>query len=271
MQATGFLLELLLKSVGKFSLENFNVHGRIESAAQIQRHALVDLGFLVMGLSALLITNTLAALLNQQEHQIGVMKTLGARRGQIVSIYMLLIFVYGIAAFFLALPLSSRVAYLLLEGFASAINMVLQGYRIVPLAIILQVVIALVVPQSAGIGPILHGTRISAVEALSGYKVFLHGEAVAVGMAAAARLAEAMGLIPAEQRGRIVSLLSQAGLPVKMPSSIDLADVIASMRQDKKALAGRLTFVLPVEIGAVKIFNDISENMVRDVLFSQKY
>ena len=130
---------------------------------------LIVLGFLVMGLSALLITNTLAALLNQQEHQIGVMKTLGARRGQIVSIYMLLIFVYGIAAFFIALPLSSRVAYLLLEGFASAINMVLQGYRVVPLAIILQVVIALVVPQLAGIGPILHGTRISAVEALSGY------------------------------------------------------------------------------------------------------
>jgi 3-dehydroquinate synthase len=109
-----------------------------------------------------------------------------------------------------------------------------------------------------------------AVESLSGYKVFLHGEAVAVGMAAAARLAEAMGLIPSEQRRRIVSLLSQAGLPVKMPSSIDLADVIAAMRQDKKALAGRLTFVLPVEIGAVKIFNDVSENMVRDALFSQK-
>jgi 3-dehydroquinate synthase len=43
------------------------------------------------------------------------------------------------------------------------------------------------------------------------------------------------------------------------------------MRQDKKALAGRLTFVLPVEIGVVKIFNDISENMVRDALFNQKY
>jgi putative ABC transport system permease protein len=130
---------------------------------------LIVLGFLVMGLSALLITNTLSALLNQQVHQIGVMKTLGARRGQIITIYMLLIFIYGAVALLIALPLSSRAAYLLLQGFASEINMVLQGYRVIPLAVILQVVIAVVVPQIAGIGPILHGTRISAVEALSGY------------------------------------------------------------------------------------------------------
>ena len=130
---------------------------------------LIVLGFLVMGLSALLITNTLAALLNQQVHQIGVMKTLGARRGQIISIYMLLIFVYGVVAFLIALPLSGHIAYLLLQGFAGAINMALQGERTIPLSIVLQAVIALIVPQIAGVGPILHGTRISAVEALSGY------------------------------------------------------------------------------------------------------
>ena len=130
---------------------------------------LIVLGFLVMGLSALLITNTLSALLNQQVHQIGVMKTLGARRGQIVGIYMLLIFVYGVVAFLIAWPISGPAAYLLLKGFASAINMALQGERTIPLSIMLQAVIALIVPQIAGIGPILHGTRISAVEALSGY------------------------------------------------------------------------------------------------------
>jgi putative ABC transport system permease protein len=121
-------------------------------------------------LSALLITNTLSGLLNQQVHQIGIMKTLGARRGQIVGIYMLLIFIYGVVAFLIASSLSGRIAFLLLKGFASAINMNLQGDRIIPLSILLQAVIALVVPQLAGIGPILHGTRISAVEALSGYE-----------------------------------------------------------------------------------------------------
>jgi 3-dehydroquinate synthase len=109
-----------------------------------------------------------------------------------------------------------------------------------------------------------------AVESLSGYKVFLHGEAVAAGMAEAARLAEVMGLLPAEQGRRIVALIARAGLPVELPPSLDMADIIAAMRQDKKAQAGRLTFVLPVAIGSVKIFNDVSEKVIREALFIQK-
>ena len=127
------------------------------------------LGFLVMFLSAFLITNTLSSLLGQQEHQIGVMKTIGARRGQIIGIYMVLIFIFGLTAFVISLPLSSRAAYFLLEFFAKAINMQLQGYRTVPLAVGVQLIIALIVPEAAGFIPIWHGTNISAVEALSGY------------------------------------------------------------------------------------------------------
>jgi len=127
------------------------------------------LGFLVMFLSGFLITNTLAALLNQQVHQIGVMKTIGGRRGQIMGIYMVQIFVFGLIAFFVAAPLSAFVSYKLLEFFAQAVNTQLQGFRFVPVSVILQLVVALVVPQAAGFVPILHGTRISAVEAMSGY------------------------------------------------------------------------------------------------------
>jgi putative ABC transport system permease protein len=127
------------------------------------------LGFLVMFLSAFLITNTLAALLNQQVHQIGVMKMVGARRGQIIGIYMLQIFIFGVIAFFIALPLSSRAAYSLLELFSTAVNTQLQGFRIIPPVVWLQLVIALIVPQAAAIVPIVQGTRVSAVEAMSGY------------------------------------------------------------------------------------------------------
>ncbi len=127
------------------------------------------LGFLVVFLSGFLITNTLQALLNQQMHQIGIMKTIGGMQGQISSIYMVLIFLYGILAFLIAMPLSSQVTYILLEYIGSAINMQLQGYRIVPTAVLIQLVIALVVPQAAGFLPILHGTRISTLEALNGY------------------------------------------------------------------------------------------------------
>ncbi len=127
------------------------------------------LGFLVMFLSAFLITNTLSALLNQQVHQIGVMKMVGARRGQIIGIYMLQIFIFGVVAFFIALPLSSQAAYALLDLFSTAINTQLQGFRIVPPVIGIQLIIALVVPQAAAILPIIQGTRVSAVEAMSGY------------------------------------------------------------------------------------------------------
>jgi putative ABC transport system permease protein len=129
---------------------------------------LVVLGFLVLFLSAFLITNTLAALLTQQVNHIGIMKTIGARRGQIIAIYMSLIFVYGLTAFAIALPLSGWAAYTLMQNFASAINIDLQGFRIEPSVVWLELGIALVIPQLAGIVPILNGTRISVVEALSG-------------------------------------------------------------------------------------------------------
>jgi putative ABC transport system permease protein len=128
------------------------------------------LGFLVVFLSTFLITNTLSALLNQQMHQIGVMKTIGARRGQIMSIYMALIFVFGLAAFLIAMPLSSRVSYTLLELLGGVVNIDLQGYRFISLAVYLQLAIALIVPQAAGFLPILRGTRVPVVEALSDFR-----------------------------------------------------------------------------------------------------
>ena len=129
---------------------------------------LVVLAFLVMFLSAFLITNTLAALLNQQVNHIGVMKTIGASRGQIISIYMSLIFVYGLASFVIAMPLSALAAYTLMGVFARQINIVLQGFRIEPVVFWIELGIAMLVPQLAGIVPIVNGTRISVVEALSG-------------------------------------------------------------------------------------------------------
>lgn len=129
---------------------------------------LVVLGFLVMFLSAFLITNTLSALLNQQVNHIGIMKAIGARRGQIIAVYMSLIFIYGLTAFVIALPLSGLAAYALMQNFASAINIDLQGFRIEASVVWLELGIALVIPQLAGFLPILNGTRISVVEALSG-------------------------------------------------------------------------------------------------------
>ncbi len=130
---------------------------------------LIVLGFLVMFLSGFLITNTLSALLTQQVHQIGVMKMIGARRGQIIGIYMVQIFLFGLVAFAVALPLANWISYRLLQTVADQINIVLQGFRVNSSVVALELVMALIVPQVAGFLPILNGTRITVVEALSGY------------------------------------------------------------------------------------------------------
>jgi len=129
------------------------------------------LGLLVVFLSGFLITNTLQALLNQQVQQIGVMKTVGGNSRQISGIYMILILVFSLLALLISIPLAQQVAYGLLEFLASRINFNLQGYRLVPLAIYLQVAIALIVPEVAGFIPILQGTRITIQEAIGGVGV----------------------------------------------------------------------------------------------------
>ncbi len=126
------------------------------------------LGFLVVFLSAFLITNTLQALLNQQVQQIGVMKTIGASRRQIIGLYMVLILVFSLIALAVAIPLSNQASRALLAFLAEEINFEARAFRPVPLATLLQGIIALLVPQIAGSLPILQGTRISVRAALSG-------------------------------------------------------------------------------------------------------
>jgi putative ABC transport system permease protein len=131
---------------------------------------LLVLGMLVVFLSGFLITNTLQALLEQQIQQVGIMKSIGARRLQIVNIYMVMILIYGVIAFLLAVPLSARVTGFLLELLASQINYSTPGERLVPAVVVLQAFLALLVPQIAASLPIWKGTGISVQEALSGIR-----------------------------------------------------------------------------------------------------
>ncbi|HEV3439840.1 MAG TPA: 3-dehydroquinate synthase, partial [Gemmata sp.] len=104
-----------------------------------------------------------------------------------------------------------------------------------------------------------------AFETVGGYGAWLHGEAVAAGMVYAAQLAEKLGLcsdLSARQR----SLLEAFSLPTAMRASWPTDDLIAVMKRDKKAVAGRMRFILPTRIGEVKLVNDVSESLVRNVL-----
>jgi 3-dehydroquinate synthase len=106
-----------------------------------------------------------------------------------------------------------------------------------------------------------------AFETAGGYGAWLHGEAVAAGMICASRLAEKGGLIPTLVTERQRRLLEAFGLPTG-PKHWPIDDLITTMRTDKKALAGRLRFVLPRRLGEVSLVDDVPESDVRDVLQS---
>jgi 3-dehydroquinate synthase len=104
-----------------------------------------------------------------------------------------------------------------------------------------------------------------AFETVAGYGTWLHGEAVAAGMICAGRLAERRGLVDRDFTQRLQRLLMGLRLPTK-PDRWPLDPILASMRNDKKAVAGRLRFVLPRQLGEVALFDDIPESEVRHVL-----
>ena len=126
------------------------------------------LGVLILFLSSSLIANTLNALLNQHLRHIGVMKLVGGRRSQIFTMYIVLILAFGTIALLIAVPLGGQGAYALSAYIANMINFNLLGYRIVPLAFAVQIIVGLAVPLLAGLGPVLNGSRITVLRALSG-------------------------------------------------------------------------------------------------------
>jgi 3-dehydroquinate synthase len=106
-----------------------------------------------------------------------------------------------------------------------------------------------------------------ALEAATGYSSrLLHGEAVSIGMVQAFRFSERLGLCEPQIAGRVAHHLARAGLPVHtsaIPGNLPGPEALAAiMRQDKKAKAGKLTFILTRGIGEAFVANDIPESEV---------
>ena len=129
---------------------------------------LLALGILIVFLSSSLIANTLNALLNQHLRYIGVIKLVGGQRGQVLFMYLTLIVAFGILSLVIAVPLGGQGAYGLAQFIAGEMNFNLLGYRIVPGALIVQILVGLLVPLIAGLAPVIGGSRITVLQALSG-------------------------------------------------------------------------------------------------------
>jgi 3-dehydroquinate synthase len=96
------------------------------------------------------------------------------------------------------------------------------------------------------------------LEAATGFGGMLHGEAVAIGMVAAARLSAKLGVCRRETPGRISALLSSFGLPVSLPRSANRSAVVAAMARDKKRAGHGLRVVLTPGMGGVRVRDGIS-------------
>ncbi len=104
-----------------------------------------------------------------------------------------------------------------------------------------------------------------AFETLSGYGTLLHGEAVAIGMVCAGRLAERLGRIDAQLTARLYQLLQTFGLPVDAPK-LPAKKVIDAMMHDKKVQHGQLHFILPSRLGHVESVGGIATDDIRAAL-----
>ena len=124
--------------------------------------------------------------------------------------------------------------------------------------------------REAGLRSILnYGHTIGhAIETVTGYTRFLHGEAVAIGMYLEARLSQMLNLIDKDQVFRIKAIIDSYGLPSEMQADIDINGILSSMQLDKKAVAGELKFILPEKIGRVKIYKGVTEKSIRESLQS---
>jgi 3-dehydroquinate synthase len=104
-----------------------------------------------------------------------------------------------------------------------------------------------------------------ALEAVTAYSRWAHGEAVALGIAAEARLAERLGLASTATVERQEHLLAALGLPIRA-AGIDAEAVIAAIGRDKKGRDGRVPFVLAPAIGSFRLVFDVAAADIRAAL-----
>jgi putative ABC transport system permease protein len=131
--------------------------------------ALIFIGVVILTISGLLIVNTISAILSQQTRQIGIMKAVGARGGQILSMYLVSMLTIGILAFLIALPISVLGMRWSVKFLASLINFDIMTPAMPSQVMILQGIISIILPILVTIIPIYNASRMTVRVAISDY------------------------------------------------------------------------------------------------------
>jgi putative ABC transport system permease protein len=129
------------------------------------------LGIVALILSGFLVVNTIGAILTQQVRQIGIMKSIGAGRGAIVSMYLAMVFFFGVLSLGVAMPLGALGAHLFVGVFAGLLNFDTGANGIPAYVLGLEIAAGLVVPLLAALWPVFAGARITVREAINSYGV----------------------------------------------------------------------------------------------------
>jgi len=104
-----------------------------------------------------------------------------------------------------------------------------------------------------------------ALESVTKYRRYRHGEAVGYGMLVAAELAAARGALARADQVALADMIASLG-PLPPIADVSAAELLDSMKHDKKVIAGRLHFVLPTSIGSTAIVDDVSSEELRSSL-----
>jgi len=107
-----------------------------------------------------------------------------------------------------------------------------------------------------------------AVESVSDFKM-RHGPAVAIGMVAAARISNKMGMLADDELDRLKNVIERAGLPIKIPG-LEKEKILHMIKHDKKVLKDKVRFVLLKSIGSVLVTDEVSPALVEEVLADEE-
>ena len=105
-----------------------------------------------------------------------------------------------------------------------------------------------------------------AIEAAAGYGQFLHGEAISLGLVAAARLSSQLSGLSPDEGGVIIDLLEQFGLPTALPSSVSDESILEYLARDKKFEQGQIRFVLLRRLGDAFVSEDVTLEHIREAI-----
>jgi 3-dehydroquinate synthase len=105
-----------------------------------------------------------------------------------------------------------------------------------------------------------------ALETITKYATYTHGEAVSIGMSCAAHIGLSLGLIDQNFLQRQDALTVKAGLPIQLPKDIDLNALVALMAADKKAVSGKINLIIPRKVGKVDLIQNVEPELIKKAL-----